>query len=134
MEQHVKVLGVLYIVLGALGILAAVGCLVLFGGLAGITKVASESDPDALIGVTVLAILGIGLFIFIAVLSIPGIFAGLGLLKFRSWARILTIILSALNLLNFPFGTALGVYGLWVLLSRETEALFASPPPSSLAR
>jgi hypothetical protein len=28
----------------------------------------------------------------------------------------------------------IGVYGLWVLLSRETETLFASPPPSSLAR
>lgn len=130
MQQHVKVLGVLYIVLGALGILAALTCLLLFGGLAGITKVASERDPDALIGATVLAILGIGLFIFIAVLSIPGIVAGLGLLKFRTWARILTIILSALNLLNFPIGTALGVYGLWVLLSHETEALFAAPPPS----
>ena len=45
-------------------------------------------------------------------------------MKFQSWARIGGLILSALNLLNFPFGTALGFYGLWVLLNKETEAAF----------
>jgi hypothetical protein len=36
-------------------------------------------------------------------------------------------VLSALNLISIPFGTLLGIYGLWVLLNKETEALFASP-------
>ena len=54
----------------------------------------------------------------------PGFVAGVGLLGFKPWARVLTIILSAIELLNVPFGTALGVYGLWILLSRETEPLF----------
>ena len=31
---------------------------------------------------------------------------------------------SVIHLLSVPFGTVLGVYGLWVLLQRETEALF----------
>ena len=53
------------------------------------------------------------------VLSLPGIIAGVGLLKFRPWARIVTIVLSALNLMNIPFGTILGVYGLWVMLSDD---------------
>ena len=61
----------------------------------------------------------------VVVLSLPGIIAGIGLLKLQPWARILAIVISALNLLNVPIGTALGVYGLWVLLQAETERLFA---------
>ena len=61
-------------------------------------------------------------------LSLPGIIAGIGLLKFRPWSRVLTIVLSALNLMNFPFGTILGIYGLWVMLSDEGSRLFLQPP------
>jgi hypothetical protein len=48
------------------------------------------------------------------------------LITFKPWARVLAIILSALHLLNIPFGTALGIYGLWVLLSNEGERCFAA--------
>ena len=34
------------------------------------------------------------------------------------------IVLSALHLVNIPIGTILGIYGLWVLLSKETDLLF----------
>ena len=51
------------------------------------------------------------------------------MLSFKPWARILGIVLSALHLLNVPFGTAVGIYGLWALLNRETEALFTRPYP-----
>ena len=69
-----------------------------------------------------------GLFILVLICAVPGIVAGIGLLKFRPWARILTIVLSALNLFNVPIGTAVGVYGLWTLLNSETEQLFRSTP------
>ena len=36
------------------------------------------------------------------------------------------IVLSALHLINFPFGTLLSIYGLWVLLSKEGEILFTA--------
>ena len=35
------------------------------------------------------------------------------------------IVISVLDLLNIPFGTALGIYGLWVLTKPETEALLS---------
>jgi hypothetical protein len=38
------------------------------------------------------------------------------------------IVLSALDLFNIPLGTALGIYGFWVLLNKETEQLFLRPP------
>jgi hypothetical protein len=46
------------------------------------------------------------------------------LLKYRPWARTLTLILCFLNLLNIPLGTILGAYGLWVLLSGEGQQFY----------
>jgi hypothetical protein len=36
-------------------------------------------------------------------------------------------VISALDLIHIPIGTALGIYGFWVLLSPETEAMFKRP-------
>ena len=60
---------------------------------------------------------------FTMLLSLPSIIAGAGLLYYKPWARILTLILCFL-LIHIPFGTALGFYGFWVLLSKETLPLF----------
>lgn len=126
MESHVKLLATLYIVVGVLGLFAALVIILVFGGTAGIVSVTApwHDDPDAWRAIPILGIVGTLLFVFVTILSIPGIIAGVGLLKFRPWSRILTIILSALLLVHFPFGTALGVYGLWVLFQKESEALF----------
>jgi hypothetical protein len=59
--------------------------------------------------------------------GLPGLVGGVGLLQFRSWARITVIVISALDLIHIPFGTALGIYGFWVLLNPETEAMFNRP-------
>ena len=73
------------------------------------------------------SIIGTVLMLVALTLSVPGIIGGWGLLKRRSWARVLMIVLSALHLINIPFGTVLAVYGLWVLLSDQTESLFSAP-------
>jgi hypothetical protein len=124
MAQHVKILAVLHIVFSALGILIALGLLVLFGGIAGFIGMSPNVGSDARVAAPVLGLVGTLLFGLILILSVPGFAAGLGLLKFRPWARILTIVLSALELLSIPFGTALGIYGFWVLLSVEGTRLF----------
>ncbi len=123
MVTHVKVLGILHIVLGALGVLAGLGLLALFGGIAGLVN-ATADYGDARVAVPILQIIAWAVFGFLFVISLPGIIAGIGLLQFQNWARILTIVLSALDLLNVPIGTALGIYGLWVLLSPGAEQLF----------
>ena len=122
MEIHVKVLAWLYIIFGALGTLTGLGLMAVlsFIGIAG-----AASDPDAWLALPILGITGAALGVFILILSLPGIIAGVGLLKYRPWARILTIVLSALNLMNIPFGTILGIYGLWVMLSDDGSRLFA---------
>jgi hypothetical protein len=119
----VKALGILHIVLGCCGVLAGFVALALLNGIAGLVGVADVSG-DALIAVPILGGLGVLAFGILTVISLPGIIAGFGLLSFRPWARTLTIVLCAIHILNFPLGTALGVYGLWVLLKPGTEALF----------
>ncbi len=123
MEQHVKAVAILNICLGAVGVLGAVVVFAIFGGIAGVFSYANL-DPDAQFVAPLIGIIGGAVSFFVALVSIPGIVAGIGLLYYQNWARILMIVLSALNLFHIPFGTALGIYGLWTLLSKETEALF----------
>jgi hypothetical protein len=52
-------------------------------------------------------------------------------LNYKPWARVLGLVLAVINLFNIPFGTALGIYALWVLLNKDTERLFAQPTPVS---
>jgi len=124
MKQHVSILGILYIVFGCLGILGALAFLALFGGIAGIVGLVAHEEPDAAVAVPILGGIGVVVSVILTVLSLPGLVVGIGLTKFRRWARIGGVVLSALNLLNFPFGIALGAYGLWVLLSKESEPFF----------
>ena len=57
------------------------------------------------------------------VISIPAIIAGIGLIYRKSWSRILALIICVIKLFNLPFGTALGIYGIWVLMQDETIEL-----------
>ena len=124
MERHVTILGAFHIAFGAIGLLIALAILVIFGGAAGLIGLGAASDPDALIAVPIVALVGTFLMMAALILSVPGIAAGFGLMTYQPWARMLTVVLSLLHLFNFPFGSALGVYGLWVLLSDEGRLLF----------
>jgi hypothetical protein len=125
MATHIRVVAWLHIVFGALGLCAALVALLLFGGIAGLINLAGQ---EGRIAAPIIGILAGLAFMVLALLSLPGLIAGVGLLSFRPWARILMIILSAIHLLNVPLGTALGAYGLWALLSNEGSRLFELPP------
>ena len=127
MQQHVKVLAILHIVLGSLGVLGGLIAMLFFGGLAHFVGAFDES-PDNFVAGGILSLIGMAIMFVIFVISVPGLIAGVGLLSFQPWARILTIILSVLELPAFPLHTVLGVYGLWVLLSTEGTALFRAGP------
>lgn len=122
MAEHVRIIAWLQIVMGVLSGLVGLCVMLFFGGLAGL--VGMDADPDARVAVPILGGIGGLIFIFAMLLALPGIIAGAGLLRFAPWARILTIVLSALHLLNIPFGTALGIYAIWALTKPETAALF----------
>jgi hypothetical protein len=128
METHVKVLGALQIALGVIGLCAALVLALIFGGVLG--AVSAADDPEAQIALPVIGITGMALVSFLIALSLPGIVVGIGLFQLRPWARIAGIVLSILGMTFVPFGTILGVYGLWVLFSKETERLFTAERPT----
>lgn len=72
----------------------------------------------------VLSIVGSVLGLFFAVLALPGMLAGFGLLAHRSWGRLLALVVGILGLVNFPVGTAIGIYAFWVLLPEDAAAFF----------
>lgn len=125
MDTHVRVLGVLNIAIGVLGLIFAALIMIGVGGAAGI--ISASADPDeAAMAIPILSIVGASFVAVVVAFSLPSIVTGIGLLYFKPWARIVGIVLSALALLGFPWVTILGIYGLWVLFSKDTERLFAT--------
>jgi phage shock protein PspC (stress-responsive transcriptional regulator) len=53
--------------------------------------------------------------------GVLGVAAGIGLLKRAAWARALALFLAFLSLFELPFGTALAIYTIWVLLSPNAD-------------
>lgn len=128
MVNHVKILGVLHIVFGSLSVVIGLALFAMFGGIAGIVG-ASAAPDEARVAIPVLGVIGSLLMLLMVALGLPGIIAGIGLMSFRPWARMLTIVISVLDLFQVPLGTLLGFYGLWVLFSRDGTALFEGRPP-----
>src|SRR5437868_13597020 len=105
MRNHVTALGWIHIVLDGLGLIMGILLLFLFLGIGG--AISATGGHDAAPALPVLGVIGTFLLGLFAVLSIPGLIAGIGLLNFAPWSRILAIVLSVIHLFNFPFGTAL---------------------------
>ena len=122
MTTHVKVLAVLTLVLGVLGMLGVLAITFAFG-IAGVA-VGTSHDENAGFALGILGLTGMALVTILVVTSVASIVCGYGLLKRRRWARIFGIVLAAVELINFPLGTALGAYALWVLFNKETETMF----------
>ena len=117
MDKQINIIGILWIVYGALGIFA--GFLIFFL-LFGLSFIPDVGYP----GTVILRGFGVGMGIFFTLLSLPEVLAGYGVLKGKEWGRILCLIMSFLNLVNIPLGTALGIYSFVILTKEESIGLF----------
>ncbi len=107
MRKHIQILAWLYIALGVLGLL---GALAAFGLLTGFGILSGDAGAFA-----VMSLIGGIAGIYLLVVSLPNIIVGVGLLQdWGGWVLVLAVILGVVNLPNFPFGTALGIYTFWV--------------------
>jgi hypothetical protein len=131
MQTHVKVLGVVYLAVGACMLLGAVFLALTMGSVAGIVGATAEPE-DAAIAIPVLGLAGTALVAMLGIFALPSLITGYGLLYYKPWSRIVGIVLSAVSLINIPLGTVVGAYGLWVLLNKETERLFSTTPTSTV--
>lgn len=117
MQIHIPIVGWLLIVSNGLFLL--IGLFV-----AGLMYIIGfgVNDAEAL---PILVTIGTALAIFFGVLALPGLVAGFGLLARQAWARVLAIVVAFLGLLNFPLGTLVGLYAIWVLLQDAATDYFA---------
>jgi hypothetical protein len=124
MEKHVRLVAVLNIAVGAAGLLFGLVYLYLSGGINGIMGIKPNQEDFSYRSLPLETFVELGVLAFFLAISPVLIVAGMGLLKWQEWARLLTITVSAFNLLDIPIGTVLAVYSWWALLSPEVEPLF----------
>jgi hypothetical protein len=119
-KPHLHLLSILQLVWGGIGVLLGVATLLLALGAVAI----GLSDPGQRMAAGITAT---GFVVFaVAMLAGGGVnaWAGRALRREQAAGRTAVLWLSALNLFVLPFGTALGIYALWVLLHNETRAVF----------
>jgi hypothetical protein len=123
MKAHLNAVGVIDLLTGVfftvLGVLVSLGVLLFGPWINGAALWQQEG------GIVAFALMLSVSGVFLA-LGIPSLVAGIGLLKHKGWARVWAIVLAILALASFPIGTAAGIYALWVLTQKETEALLAA--------
>lgn len=120
MHSHLRLLGILQLTWGAIGLLLGGATLLLAIGALAIGLM--DTGERVAAGVTALTF-----GIFAAALIIGGAanaWAGRALRRGHAAGRSAVLWLSVPNLFVLPFGTALGVYALWVLLHNESRARF----------
>lgn len=121
MKKHVNIAAILQIVFGSLVVICALVIAFAFGFV--------DQFVDEPTAVKVLGIVGTPLVIIFLVFGGAMIAGGIGLFSCKPWARILTLVMAAIGLLNIPVGTLKGVYIIWVLVQTETISLFEKGCP-----
>jgi len=120
-KNHVTFVGVLHIGFGALNVLAALIVFFTFNYLTGFISDLPDADEvpmeifDWIRGFTV---------VLLSAFGIIDILAGALLFTYKNGARIFMLVISAINCLNIPIGTAKGVYSIWALMQKEVMVLF----------
>src|SRR5689334_4725999 len=113
MEQHKRVLGIIYIITSAIQILGLLLLSLFFSTLLAFIGNRASGD-DAQVVEFVFGIIRIVSWALVLFNALPSLIAGFGLMNSQRWAVTLALILGCFKLLAFPIGTAIGVYSIWV--------------------
>jgi hypothetical protein len=116
MEVHVAITGWLQIVNSLLSIIVGAFVVVLLLGVG----VAVEDE----IALRIMVATGLAIGGLLLILSLPGLVAGIGLLRRASWARIMAEVLAVFELVVLPIGTLLGIYTIFILSQRAAVEVF----------
>jgi hypothetical protein len=118
-QHHTQLLGILWLALSAFNSIGGLVLVLLGGTFLPHLREIGKIPADVPIGF--LGPLFIVLGIFVLAKAAVGFLAGWGLLHREPWARIILLVLAFISLFHIPFGTALGVYTMWVLLPSESQ-------------
>jgi hypothetical protein len=123
-QQHSHLLGILWLAFSAFNALAGVFLLVLGTTLFPHLRELDKIPPDVPVGF--LSALFTTLGVLVLAKAVLGFGAGWGLMHHESWGRVVALVLAFISLFNIPFGTAIGVYTMWVLLPGESQREYES--------
>jgi hypothetical protein len=128
-REHVRLLGIFWMALAAFDAVSGVVLYVFANTF--FTAGFHDGPPPAARAFLRPFLMFIG--ILLVVKAAAGFAAGWGLLEREPWARVLTLVLGFVAMfLNIPFGTALGIYTMWVLLPTQSEAEYEVQSRDSL--
>lgn len=113
MDSHKRILGILYIVSGLMHLLGMILLSTLFSLLFPMIFDRANIDEQWVLVWVVPFIRTIAVLV-ILFMAIPSLIGGWGMLLNKKWAMTLLLILGCLKLFSFPFGTAIGIYTIWV--------------------
>jgi predicted nucleic acid-binding Zn ribbon protein len=117
-QEHVHLLGILWLAISAMNTIGAVVLYILANTLlAHLHEMGAPSEAPT--GFLRPLLTAVAFFIFAK--AACGFIAGWGLLQREPWARVIALVLGFLSLFNVPFGTAVGVYTMWVLLPGQSQ-------------
>lgn len=123
MPAHVDFIGLLFIVWGMLTTLVGLSTLAL--GVGAVAMIASNAQGGGGQMASALTAFAFAALAVIAMLwGVAHIVVGMPLRRRRPWARLAALVLGSIDLVLLPYGTALGVYALWVLLNERGKRLF----------
>ena len=116
-KEHVHLLGILWLAISAFNTIGGVVLYILANTLlAHLHEMGAPSEAPTAFLRPLLSVVAI----FILAKAACGFIAGWGLLQREPWARVIALVLGFLSLFNIPFGTAVGIYTLWVLLPGQS--------------
>jgi hypothetical protein len=126
-RSQLHLLSVLQLTWGAVLLMLGVSTALLALGAAAVGWTSRGTELSA-------AVTSVAFALFAAALIVGGVansWAGRALQRTNPTGRLVTLGLAVPNLFVLPFGTALGIYALWVLLHNEARRFF-EPPGSPL--
>jgi cation transport ATPase len=113
LESHKRILGILYIVSGIMHLIGMILLSMLFSFFLPLIFEHADVD-DQWVLVWVVPFIRAIASIVIILIAIPSLLGGWGLLTQKTWSMTLVLIIGCLKLFSFPFGTAIGIYTIWV--------------------
>jgi hypothetical protein len=120
-QEHVRLLGILWLALSAFNTIGGIILYVLANTLFAHLHELGAPGPPAAASAFLRPLLSVVAILLLAKAAI-GFYAGWGLLQHERSARIIALVLAFISMFtNIPFGTALGIYTMWVLLPRDSE-------------
>ncbi len=110
-RQNLQPLGIMWCIYGAYRIVTVLIGLVFLHSMAAEGMFGQMPEPVQHLIHAALPRFGL----MVVAIGSVALLAGYALLAQKSWGRILAIVIGILALIKSPFGTALGIYTLWVL-------------------